>query len=89
MKSYPPKTINVYLTLDRMLIKSYFNKHDPSPIYKRQLDHRFEEYILDSVKDAKRFFPVFYKLNYKSEEDKKFADPLMFAIRRHFSIKKA
>lgn len=79
---------NVFLTLDRLLISSYFNKHDPSPIYKRQLNHHFEEYILESVKSAKRFHPIFYKLNCKSEEDKKYAEPLMYAIRRHFAAKK-
>lgn len=32
--------------------------------------------------------PVFYKLNCKTEDDKKYAEPLMYAIRRHFSAKK-
>jgi hypothetical protein len=69
-------------------MNGYFNKHDPSPIYKRQLDHHFEEYILESVKSTKRYHPVFYKLSYKSEDDKKYAEPLMYAIRRHFADKK-
>lgn len=88
MKNNNPRTINVYLSLDRLQIKGYFNKHDPSPLYKRQLDYRFEDYILQSVKDTKQFFPILYKLNCKNEEDKKFAEPLMYAIRRHFSLKK-
>jgi hypothetical protein len=82
------KPTNVFLTLDRLLINGYFNKHDPSPIYKRQLNQHFEEYILESVKPAKRYDAVFYKLNCKSEDDKKYAEPLMYAIRRHFSAKK-
>ena len=88
MSNFTPKSVNVYLTIDRLHIKGYFNKHDPSPLYKRQLDHLFETYIMESVKDAKRFVPIFYKLNCKQDEDKKYVEPLIYAIRRHFSIKK-
>ncbi len=88
MNENQSSTVSVFLTLDRLLINGYFNKHDPAPIYKRQLNHHFEEYILKSVRSVKRYVPVIYKLNCKSEDDKKYAEPLMYAIRRHFSAKK-
>jgi hypothetical protein len=85
MKNYPPKTINVYLTLDQLVIQGYFNPHDPAPIYKRQLNHQFELYIMQNVALFKRFDVIFYKLKYANEIDKQYADPLMYAIRRHFN----
>ncbi len=83
------KTINVFLSLDQASINSYFNKHDPSPIYKRQLSHQFEQYIRSSVSSAKRFDPIFFKLNCTNDIDQQFAEPLMYAIRRHFAEKKS
>lgn len=80
--------INIYLTLDRLLINSYFNKHDPAPIYKRQLNYQFEEYIMSTVKSAKRYQNIFYKLKYTNEIDKQYAEPVLYAIRRHFLEKK-
>ena len=88
MNQNSAKSVSIFLTLDKLLIKSYFNKHDPAPIYKRQLSLHFEDYILQSLKPAKRYTPVLYKLNCRSEEDKKFAEPLMYSIRRHFSAQK-
>jgi hypothetical protein len=85
MKSYPPKTINVYLTLDPLVIQGYFNPHDPAPIYKRQLSHHFELYIMDNVALFKRYDVIFYKFKYANEIDKQYAEPLMYAIRRHFT----
>jgi hypothetical protein len=83
------KPVNVYLSLDQASINSYFNKHDPSPIYKRQLSHQFEQYIKASVASAKRYDPIFFKLNCTNDIDQQFAEPLMYAIRRHFADKKA
>lgn len=82
------KTINIFLTLEQRLIEDYFNKHDPSPIYKRQLSHQFETYIMSSVACAKQHSPVFYKFKYNKEADKQYTEPLMYAIRRHFLSKK-
>lgn len=82
------KSINIFLTLDQRVIEGYFNKHDPSPIYKRQLSHQFETYIMSSMESAKRNSPVFYKLKCAKEIDKQYADPLLYAIRRHFLAKK-
>ncbi len=84
----PSKSINIYLTLDRLLINSYFNKHDPAPIYKRQLSYQFEEYIMHSVRSAKRYSNIFYKLRYTSEIDKQYAQPVLYALRKHFTEKK-
>jgi hypothetical protein len=85
MKSYPPKTINVYLTLDQLVIQGYFNPHDPAPIYKRQLTHHFERYIMENVALFKRYDVIFYKFKYTNEIDKQYAEPMMYAIRRHFT----
>ncbi|HXL55214.1 MAG TPA: hypothetical protein VN958_03085 [Chitinophagaceae bacterium] len=82
------KKINIFLTVDFRTVNTYFNKHDPSPIYKRQIDHKFEEYIMTSVVTAKRYSVIFYKLNCPGAVDKQYAEPLMYAIRRHFAIKK-
>jgi uncharacterized membrane protein YwaF len=81
-------SINVYLTANRLIANNYFNKHDPSPMYMRQLSHQFEWYILESVKQAKRHSAIFYKLKCSCEEDKQYAEPLMYSIRRHFLAKK-
>ncbi len=85
MKNYTPKTINVYLTLDQLVIQGYFNPHDPAPIYKRQLSHHFERYIRDNVALFKRYDVIFYKFKYTNEIDKQYAEPMMYAIRRHFT----
>lgn len=81
------KSINIFLTSDRLIANNYFNKHDPTPIYMRQLNHQFEAYIMESVKSAKRYSVIFYKLKCTGEEDKQYAEPLMYAIRRHFLAK--
>jgi hypothetical protein len=82
------KKINVFLTVDFQTINSYFNPHDPAPLYKRQINYKLEEYIMASVLTAKRYSVIFYKLNCTSAVDKQYAEPLMYAIHRHFAIKK-
>lgn len=77
------------MTLDQNVIDGYFNKHDPAPIYKRQLSHQFERYILETVAVAKRYDVVFYKFKCTNESDKQYAEPLMYAVHRHFSDKKS
>ncbi len=76
------------MTLDQNMIDGYFNKHDPAPIYKRQLSHQFEHYILETVATCKRYDVIFYKFKCASEADKQYAEPLMYAVHRHFSDKK-
>lgn len=88
MNQAEPQTINIFLTLDQRVIEGYFNKHDPSPIYKRQLSHQFETYLQSSVACAKRYSPVFYKLKCTKESDKQYAEPLLYSIRRHFLARK-
>lgn len=88
MNTVDSQSINIFLTLDQRIIEGYFNKHDPSPIYKRQLSHQFESYIMSSIAGAKRHSPVFYKLKCTNEVDKQYAEPLLYAIRRYFIAKK-
>lgn len=88
-KSASSKTVNVYMTLDPLVIEGYFNRNDPAPIYKRQLSHQFEQYIMASVSSAKRFDAIFYKIKCTNDLDKQYADPLMLSIRRHYAEKKA
>src|SRR5207249_7302114 len=38
--------INIFLSLDQQLYTGYFNPQDPAPVYKRQLSHEFEQYIM-------------------------------------------
>lgn len=88
MNQSDSKSINVFLTLDQRVVDGYFNKHDPSPIYKRQLSHQFENYIMSSVTAAKMYSVIFYKLKCTKEIDKQYGKPLLYAIRRHFLVKK-
>jgi hypothetical protein len=83
------KGISVFLTVDSQTIEDYFNAHDPAPLYKRHLSHKFEQYIMASVVSAKRYTPIKYKLIYKTAMDEQYAEPLILAIRSHFSEKKA
>ena len=89
MSKFQSKSINIFMTLDQSVIDGYFNKHDPAPIYKRQLSHQFEQYILETVASAKRYDVIFYKFKCTHESDKQFAEPLMYAVHRHFTDKKA
>ena len=82
------KSISIFLTSDRLVANNYFNVHDPAPIYMRQLNHQFEAYIMESVKAAKRYSVIFYKLKCTGANDKQYAEPLMYAIRGHFLAKK-
>jgi len=88
MNQSDSKSINVFLTLDHGVVDGYFNKHDPSPIYKRQLSYQFENYIMASVTAAKMYSVIFYKLKCTKEIDKQYGEPLLYAIRRHFLVKK-
>jgi len=84
-----PKKVNIFLSLDKDIFNGYFNAQDPAPLYKRQLSHEFEQYIMTSIRLAKRDSLFNYKISYKSDEEKQFAEPLMYAIRRHFAESKA
>jgi hypothetical protein len=81
--------INIFFKVSEQSIDNYFNANDPAPIYKRQLSQEFEEYIMNYAISIKRYSAVTYKLNCVKESDKEFVDPLVHAIRRHFSLKKS
>lgn len=86
--SKPSSRISIFLSVDQQAINDYFNVHDPAPIYKRQLSHAFEHYIMTTILAAKRHSVFIYKICYKKEEDKEYIDPLLYAIRGHFTEKK-
>jgi hypothetical protein len=83
------KKITIYLKVNEATIDSYFNVNDPAPIYKRQLSQEFEEYIMNYSMSIKRYSAVQYKLIRVNESDGEYVEPLIHAIRRHFSLKKS
>lgn len=84
-----PKKMNIFLSLDPEIFKGYFNPQDPAPLYKRQLSHEFELYIMTCIRASKRDSQFNYIISYKNEPDKQFAEPLGYAVRLHFSETKA
>jgi hypothetical protein len=88
MKHDIPGKISIFISVDLQVINTYFNAHDPAPLYKRQLNHQFEQYLLKSAEKVKRYSVVFYKLKCSSDVDRQYAEPLMYAIRRHFTEQK-
>ncbi|MEO6612801.1 MAG: hypothetical protein ABIT05_12000 [Chitinophagaceae bacterium] len=89
MRKSLSKKISIFLSLDRDVLKSYYNVQDSAPLYKRELSHEFEHYIMTAVRTASRSSTINFKINYRNEPDRAFAEPLMYAIRRHFSGAKA
>ena len=90
MKSEPvAKKITVFITADSNSIFTYFNPHDPSPIYSRQLSQEFEKYLNNCIIKANRHSIINYKVVCLSKIDALFTGPLMEAIRRHYTIKRA
>ncbi|HMH34474.1 MAG TPA: hypothetical protein VK543_15660 [Puia sp.] len=80
--------ISIFLTVDSQTIEEYFNAHDPAPLYKRHLSHKFEQYIMSSVIASKRYSTIKYKFIYKTAIDEQYTEPLILAIRTHFAEKK-
>ena len=80
--------ISIFLSVDQKTMDSYFNNHDPAPIYKRQLSHAFQQYIMTSIMAIKRYSILNYRICYNTEKDKEYIDPLVYAIRGHFSEQK-
>ena len=85
----PNKRVTIYLTADSDSIQSYFNPHDPSPVYDRQLSDEFERYLERSIREIKRYSLVNYKITCKSKIDKLFTEPLLQAVKKHFKVQKA
>ena len=80
--------INIFLTVDQLSIGEHFNPNDPAPLYKRQLSHQFQQYIMTSIESAKRYSVFYYKITCKNENDRQYTEAFIYAIRRHFSAKK-
>ncbi len=80
--------ITIFLSIDQSTIAEYFNPNDPAPIYKRQLSHQFQQYIMASIEAAKRNSVFYYKITCRNKTDKQYTEPFIYAIRRHFSAKK-
>lgn len=81
--------INILLSLDRDVLSGYYNSQDNAPLYKRQLSVEFEQYILSRVRSAARNSKISFQIGSRNEQDSEYAEPLVFAIRRHFSESKA
>lgn len=88
MNKNEARKVNIFVSVDLQTINTYFNAHDPAPLYKRQLNHQFEQYILKSAANTKRYSVIFYKLKCSNDIDRQYAEPLMYAIRRHFAEQK-
>jgi hypothetical protein len=85
MKPETPGKVSIFISVDLQVINTYFNAHYPATLYKRQLSHQFEQYLLKSAEPVKRNSVVFYKLKCSQDIDRQYAEPLMYAIRRHFA----
>lgn len=88
MKEDQPKKINIFISVDVQTINTYFNAHDPAPLYKRQLSHQFEQYIMKTVSGAKRNSIIFYKLKCSNDIERQYTQPLIYAVKRHFEEKR-
>ena len=80
------KKIDVFLTVNRSTIDEYFNPHDPSPIYKRQLKQDVVLYISDAVSTYNRHSVIRYKISC-DKTDKELVEPFMHAVNRHYRVK--
>jgi hypothetical protein len=80
--------INIFLMVDQSSIGEHFNPNDPAPLYKRQLSHQFQQYIMTSIESAKRYSVFYYRITYRNESDRQYTEAFLYAIRRHFSAKK-
>ncbi len=85
MKTTLPEKIDIFLTVNPEAIEEHFNKNDPSPYFKRQLSHEFEEYINRIKNPARRATVIQYKINCTNEDDRQYTEPLMYAIKRHYA----
>jgi hypothetical protein len=80
--------INIFLTIDQATIHEHFNVNDPAPLYKRQLSHQFNQYLMTSIESSKRYSVFYYRITCKKDSDKQYAEAFIYAIKRHFSAKK-
>lgn len=80
--------INIFLTIDQATIHEHFNVNDPAPLYKRQLSHQFTQYLMTSIESSKRHSVFYYRVTCKKDSDRQYAEAFIYAIKRHFSVKK-
>ena len=80
--------INIFLTIDQATIHEHFNVNDPAPLYKRQLSHQFNQYLMTSIESSKRHSVFYYRVTCKKDSDRQYAEAFIYAIKRHFSAKK-
>jgi hypothetical protein len=78
-----PKRICIFLSIDRKTVNSYFNSHDNSSLYMRQLRFDFVQYLNGSLTAYKKGSVICYKVTCK-DEDENLIKPFMHAVRRHF-----
>jgi hypothetical protein len=83
----PNNIYSIYIRLDEHTVHTYFNQHDPAPLYKRQLGHEFENYIYDSLLTSTRDAVIRYQVICIDYADKRFVEPVISAIRSHFKLK--
>lgn len=77
------KRISIFLSIDRKTVNNYFNAHDNSTLYKRQLRFDFEQYLEGLLANYKRHTLICYKVTCK-KKDEDLVKPFMHAVRRHF-----
>jgi hypothetical protein len=85
MKNILAEKIDIFLIVNPQAIEEHFNKNDPSPFYKRQLSHEFEEYINRIKAPARKHTVIEYRITCKTENDRQYTEPLIYAIKRHFA----
>jgi hypothetical protein len=83
MSKLASKRISIFLSVDRKTVNEYFNQHDNSPLYKRQLSYDFEQYLNELLITYKRHTKICYKVTCK-DEDVHLIKPFMHAVRRHY-----
>jgi hypothetical protein len=79
------KKIDLFLSVSRRTLNDYFNPHDPSPIYKKQLHHDFVKYITEALTTYTRYTTLRFKVSC-NKEDKELVEPFMQALRRHYTV---
>jgi len=79
--------VSIFLRIDHREVNDYFNEHDPSPLYNRQLSNKLEQYLVNASTSAKRYSAIFYKIICQSELDKQYSNVLLYAIRKHYNAK--
>jgi hypothetical protein len=83
MSRFLPKRVNIFLSIDRKMVGNYFNPHDTSSLYMRQLRFDFIQYLNGLLTACRKNSVICYKVSCK-DEDEKLIKPFMHAVRRHF-----